>query len=386
MATTVHAPASTPTPRVSTLELFFDLVFVFTVTQVTHLVTDAHGVTDLLRAFLVLTVTWWMYDGYAWLTNNVGTEGTSARLLILLGMAGFLVMALATPHVAQGDGVAFGLAYLVVVLVHAGLFMHAPNSSARAITRVAPFNVGCALLVVGSGLAPARWNLALWIAALTTLLMTIVTGGDRGFQLRADHFAERHGAIILIALGESVVSLGAGAGDIPVGLPLVRAALLGLALAAILWWSYFDRDDIRGEHVLSRADSAERVRLGLHAYWFAHLLMIAGIVIAAAGLEAVVTNVVRPVTSLTAWRLAAGVAVYLAGELLFRRTLRLGPVRTRVVAAGLAAATVPVGLTGGYIAQLTLLVVLLGGMLAVERRSNQHARSGKSHSLERYDA
>jgi len=120
--------------RVTTLELFFDLVFVFTITQVTHLVTDAHGVTDLVRTFLVLAVTWWMYDGYAWLTNNVGTEGTVPRLLLLLGMAGFLVMAIATPHVAERDGLAFGLAYLAVVLVHAGLFLHAPNSSARSIT------------------------------------------------------------------------------------------------------------------------------------------------------------------------------------------------------------------------------------------------------------
>jgi low temperature requirement protein LtrA len=355
--------------RVSTLELFFDLVFVFTITQVTHLVTDAHGVTDLVRTFLVLAVTWWMYDGYAWLTNNVGTEGTVPRLLLLLGMAGFLVMAIATPHVAERDGLAFGLAYLAVVLVHAGLFMHAPNSSARAMYRVAPFNVGGALFVIAAGLAPEQWNLALWVAALLTLLTAILMRGDRGFQLRADHFAERHGAIILIALGESVAGLGVGAGDVPVRLPLVRAAVLGLALAAALWWSYFDRDDVSGEHALARAEAPERARLGLQAYWFAHLLMIAGIVVAAAGLEGVITDVVQPAPSATAWQLAAGVAVYLAGEVAFRRALRLGPFRTRLLAAGLAVATAPVGLTAGYVAQLTLLVLLLTGMLTFERRA-----------------
>ena len=352
--------------RVSTLELFFDLVFVFTITQVTHLVADAHGVTDLLRAFLVLAVTWWMYDGYAWLTNNVGTEGTVPRLLLLLGMAGFLVMALATPHVAERDGLAFGLAYLAVVLVHAGLFMHAPNSSARAMYRVAPFNVAGALLVVAAGLVPERWNLALWVAALLTLLTAILMRGDRGFHLRADHFAERHGAIILIALGESVAGLGVGASDVPVRLPIVRAAVLGLALAAALWWCYFDRDDVGGEHALTRVDPAERARLGLQAYWFAHLLMIAGIVVAAAGLEGVIANVVRPVPSATAWRLAAGVAVYLVGEALFRHVLRLGSLRGRLVAAALAAATVLVGLDVGYVAQLSLIVLLLTGMLTLE--------------------
>jgi low temperature requirement protein LtrA len=371
MATTLRAQASTPAMRVSTLELFFDLVFVFTITQVTHLVTDAQGVTDLLRAFLVLAVTWWMYDAYAWLTNNVGTQGTAPRLLLLSGMVGFLVMALATPHVAERDGLAFGLAYLVVVLVHAGLFMQAPNSSARAMSRVAPLNVGGALFVVAAGLASERWNLAFWIAALLTLLTAILLRGERGFQLRADHFAERHGAIILIALGESVAGLGVAAGDVPVRLPLVRAAVLGLALAAALWWSYFDRDDMRGEHALARANAPERARLGLQAYWFGHLLMIAGIVVAAAGLEGVIANVVRPVPTVTAWRLAAGVAVYLAGEVVFRRVLHLGPVRGRLVAAILAVATAPVGLAVGYVAQLTLVVFLLTGMLTVERRDNR---------------
>jgi low temperature requirement protein LtrA len=366
--TVVPAPVSTSATRVSTLELFFDLVFVFTITQVTHLVTDAHGVTDLLRAFLVLAVTWWMYDGYAWLTNNVGTEGTAPRLFLLLGMGGFLVMALATPHVAERDGLAFGLAYLAVVLVHAGLFMHAPNSSARAMYRVAPFNVTGALLVVAAALVPARWNLAFWVAALVTLLTTILARGDQGFQLRADHFAERHGAIILIALGESVAGLGVGAGDVPVRLPLIRAAILGLALAAAFWWSYFDRDDVRGAHALESVDAPERARLGLQAYWFGHLLMIAGIVVAAAGLEGVITNLVRPVPSETAWRLAAGVAVYLAGDILFRHVLRLGSLKIRLVAAALGVATAPVGLAVGYVTQLTLLVLLLAGMLMLERR------------------
>ena len=357
--------------RVSTLELFFDLVFVFTVTQVTELVTHAHGATDLLRAFLVLAVIWWMYDGYAWLTNNVGTEATAARLLLLLGMAGFLVMALATPQVAERDGLAFGLAYLAIVLVHAGLFMRAANSSARAVARVAPFNVGSALLIVAAGLAPARWNLVLWIAAILVLLSAALARVERGFQLRADHFAERHGLIILIALGESVEGLGAASGDAAVRIPLVRAAVLGLALAAALWWSYFDRDDRLGEHALKRADELERARLGVQAYWFGHLLMITGIVVAAAGLEGVVNNVVEPVSTLTAWRLAAGVAVYLLGEAVFRRLLRVGPVRGRLVAAGLALATAPFGLSVGYVAQLALLVVLLIGMLIVERRGSR---------------
>jgi low temperature requirement protein LtrA len=237
-------------------------------------------------------------------------------------------------------------------------------------SRVAPFNVASAFFVVAAALVPSRWNLALWLGAVVSLLTATLVRAERGFQLAPEHFAERHGAILLIALGESVTGLGAAASDAPVRLPLVRAAVLGLALAAAFWWSYFDRDDVSGEHALTRAEGAERARLGVQAYWFAHLLMIAGIVVAAAGLEGVVVSVVRPVTTATPWRLATGVGVYLAGEAMFRGLLRLGPVAGRLVVAALAVASAWVGLAMGCVAQLTLLVLLLVAMLVVERRTS----------------
>jgi low temperature requirement protein LtrA len=361
------APITPAPPRVSTLELFFDLVFVFIVTQVTHLVAHAHGTPDLLRAFLILAVTWWMYGGYAWLTNNIDLGGTATRLLMLAAMAGFLLMALSIPRVASRDGVAFALALLFVVLVHAALFTHAPNASARAIFRVAPFNVACALLVLAAALL-SQWNLVLWCAALLAPLSSTLARVERGFALSAGHFAERHGLIILIALGESVIGIGAGGEDLPVRLPLAGAAVLGLALAAALWWSYFDRDDTRAEHAMAHSDAPDRARLGVQAYWFAHLLMIAGIVVAAAGVQGVIADLVRPDAGEAAWLLAAGVTVYLLGEAAFRRLLRLGPAHVRLASAGLALATAPVGLAVGSLAQLAVLVGLLVAMLVVERR------------------
>jgi low temperature requirement protein LtrA len=365
----VSPTSSTPAPpRVSTLELFFDLVFVFIVTQVTHLVAHAHGASDLLRAFLILAVTWWMYGGYAWLTNNIDLGGSATRLLMLAAMAGFLLMALSIPRVASRDGVAFALALLFVVLVHAALFTRAPNASARAIFRVAPFNVACALLVLAAAFAPSQWNIALWFAALLAPLSSTLARVERGFALSAGHFAERHGLIILIALGESVIGIGAGGEDVPVRLPLAGAAVLGLALAAALWWSYFDRDDTRAEHAMAHSDAPDRARLGVQAYWFAHLLMIAGIVVAAAGVQGVIADLARPGTGEVVWLLAAGVTVYLVGEVAFRHLLRLGPGHVRLVSAGLALATVPVGLEVGSLAQLAVLVGLLVAMLVVERR------------------
>jgi low temperature requirement protein LtrA len=360
-------------PRVSTLELFFDLVFVFTITQVTHLVMHAHGTMDLARAFLVLAVTWWMYSGYAWLTNNVdiNADGLVSRLLMLGGMAGFFVMALSIPRVASRDGIAFALAFLVVILVHTALFTHAPNEAARAIFRVAAYNLALAGVVLTAGFVPERWNGVVWIAAGVLLAVMSLAGLEAGFPMRAGHFAERHGLVILIALGESVIGIGTGAEDIPVRLPLVTAAVLGLALATTLWWSYFDRDDVRAEHALAHADERQRARLGVQADWLAHFAMISGIVVAAAGVRGVVADLGEELAGDAAWLLSVGVAVYLVGEAAFRWMLRIGPARVALIAAALVLATAPVGLAAGSLAQLGVLVAVLVGMLVVERRMSR---------------
>lgn len=360
-------------PRVTTLELFFDLVFVFIVTQITQVVAHAHAMTDFLRAFLVLAVTWWMYGGYAWLTNNIDLAGTGTRLHLLAAMAAFFVMALAIPRVAGPDGVAFALSYVTVILIHAALFTRAPNASARAIFAVAPFNLVSAAFVLAAAFVPGLWNMVLWSMALLALLAATLARVERGFSLRAGHFAERHGLIILIALGESVVGIGTNADDRTVGLPLVGVAVLGLALAAALWWCYFDRDDVRGEHAMAHADGPRRARLGVQAYWFAHLLMIWGIVVVAAGVEGVIASLTRQTDASFAWLLAVGVALFLLGEVAFRGILQLAPGRSRLLVAGLALATAPLGTMAGGPLQLAILVGLLGVMLWAERHSD-HAR------------
>jgi low temperature requirement protein LtrA len=361
------------TPRVSTLELFFDLVFVFTITQVTELVVHAHGAMDLARAFLVLAVTWWMYIGYALMTNNVdiNADGLVSRLLMLGGMAGFFIMALSIPRVATRDGIAFAIAFLVVILIHTALFTHAPNEAARAIFRVAAWNLALAAVVLAAGLVPERWNGPVWIAAGLLVAGMSLGGLEAGFPVRAGHFAERHGLVILIALGESVIGIGTGAEDIPVRLPLVTAVVLGLALATALWWSYFDRDDVRGEHALASADERQRARLSVQAYWLAHLAMISGIVVAAAGVRGVVADLGESSAGGAAWLLSVGVAVYLLGEAAFRWMLRIGPARVALAAAALVLATAPVGLAAGSLAQLGVLVVVLVGMLVVEQRMSR---------------
>jgi len=358
----------TPVERVSTLELFFDLVFVFAITQLSHVFGHAHSVVDFLRAFLVLAVVWWMYAGYAWLTSNVRTDRLAYRLLLLCAMAAFLVIALRIPSIATRHGPTLGLAYLVVVLVHTALFLHAPNSSARAILGLLPFNLVLGALVLVSGSVSEAWNWVPWAAAALPIVATTVARRERDFQLSPTHFVERHGLVVLIAIGESVVATGAGAAELPVGIPLLTAVVLGLALAAALWWSYFDRDAAPAEHAMVHASGPERTRLALYAYYHAHLLMIAGIVIAAAGVHEAVAEIDHAATPAMAALMSGGVALYLIGGALFRWVLGIGTARARLVTAAVVAGIAPIGVLLGSLVQLALVVVAVVVMLLVERR------------------
>ncbi|HEX9526362.1 MAG TPA: low temperature requirement protein A, partial [Streptosporangiaceae bacterium] len=276
--------------RVTTLELFFDLIFAFTLTQLAVVLTPGRThvwVTSVLRVLLIFGLLWWMYGGYAWLTNTRSPARNPERLLLVFGMTGFLIVGLAIPQAFGGDGVAFGLGYLLVVLVHAVLYARVN----RQIWRIAPFNVTSALLVIAAGFTSGIARYALWVAALVIQAGAplVVRLGGR-FEIRPGHFAERHGALVIVAIGESVAAIGLGAIGLRVGINLVIASVAGLALSVALWWMYFGSgDDERGEQAMWAAAETRRPRLALSAYFYAHIPMLLGIVFAAAG----VTEAVR---------------------------------------------------------------------------------------------
>jgi low temperature requirement protein LtrA len=235
-----------PPQRVSTLELFFDLVFVFTITQLTSTLAGSVTVPAAGRLLLVFGVLWWMYGGYAWLTNARTPSAPPERLLLLLGMAGFLVIGLSIPHAfgaagAHGrDGLALGLGYLVVVGVHSVLYFRVN----RNIRRILPFNLTSPVLVIIAGFTPAPAAYGLWAAALAVQVIGPFFGRlDGRFAIRPAHFVERHGALMIVAFGESVAGVGIGAEDHPVTFTLALSAALGLALTAALWWAFFGTGD-----------------------------------------------------------------------------------------------------------------------------------------------
>ena len=357
--------------RVSTLELFFDLVFVFTITQLTAVLSDDPTPRGLLRVVLMLGVIYYMYGGYAWLTNAVAADRAARRLLLLGGMAGYLVLALAIPQAFSEGDAAFGVAYLVVVAVHAGLFTRAgATHTVRAVIRLAPFNLGSALLVLAAVLVEGTPAYLLWAAAFALEWLTPVLAGTGGFRVAPAHFVERHGLVVIVAIGESIVAIGIGAAGLPVDLALASVAVLGLLLAACLWWAYFGGDDdTRAERALAAVPDDRRGWVAIQAFGYWHLVMLLGIIAMAAGLKDAIGHAFDPLDLAHALMLSGGAALFLAGDLLFRRTLQLGPAALRATAAALALATVPVGLTLSALAQLTTLVLVLAAALTLERRA-----------------
>jgi low temperature requirement protein LtrA len=354
-------------PRVSTLELFFDLVFVFTLTQLTSLLAGDLSVATLARVVLIFVVLYWMYAAYAWLTNQVPPSTAARRLLLILGMAAFLVCALALPRAFDGGGVAFGVGYLLVVLVHGGLYAEAYG--AVVLWFAAP-NIVAALSLIVAGMLDGPAAYALWAVPIVNQFVVprLSVRTATRLQVRPAHFVERHGLLLIVALGESVVAVGIGLGDVRLDLGLVTAVVLGLALAAGLWWTYFAGDEEGAGRTLSAAATERRFRLAHNAYFYAYLPMLLGVIVIAAGVKRSIGHVTDRLEPGPALALAGGVAIYLAGDVAFRRVLGIRPVRYRAAAAVVALGTVVLGLRLAAAVQLVALIVILVAMLGAERR------------------
>jgi low temperature requirement protein LtrA len=364
--------------RVTPLELFFDLVFVFALTQVTVFLTDHPTWTGMLQGVALLAALWWGWVGYSWLTNAVPTEeAIPARLVILTAMAAMLVASLAVPDAFGEYGVIFGVAYFVVHLLQVLLYALATGrepEQRRAILRLAPgFLAAPALLIVAGFLdGPAQgW---LWAVALAIDYGVAAVRGVSGFRVHAGHFVERHGLIIIIALGESIVAIGVGASGLTLRAGVVVGAVLGVALAAALWWTYFDLVVLFAERRLSAVKGEERARLARDSYSYLHLLMVAGIIFVALGVKKTIADIGDPLGTIPAVALCGGVALYLLGHNAFR--LRdFGSVSVpRLVVTILCCALVLMAVSVSSLITLAILTVLLCGLAAFETMRSREFR------------
>jgi low temperature requirement protein LtrA len=373
-------------PRVSTIELFFDLVFVFTVTQLAAVLVKHVDWLHTGRILLMLGLIWWMYAGYNWLTNAVAPSSTLRRTLLLTGMIGFLVIALAIPGAFDGDGWAFGVGYTVVTVVHITLFLHADDnlSIGRAIANLAPINGLAAALVLTGGFLPHAWRYALWSTALAVVIAAPYLQRMGAWTINAGHFAERHGLVVIVAIGESVVAIGLAFTGVPLNAGSLAVAVLGLAIAYYLYWNYFSGDEARAEHALGAIDDpAHRARAAVFGYGYAHFALIAGVVFTAVGVKLSVGHATEPLHWPSATVLSAGVAVFFLGHAWFLRVLRLPGIWYRVIGALAVLAVIPLG-RWHAVAQLSaVLVIMAATLIARDLRTVRRLHSTVIHDFGR---
>ncbi|MCA1677614.1 MAG: low temperature requirement protein A [Actinobacteria bacterium] len=372
--------------RVTPLELFFDLVFVLAITQCTALMAGEPTWEGLAKGLLVLGVLWWSWVGYAWLTSVVDPEEGVVRLTIFAAMAALLVVSLCVPEAFDHSALLFACAYAVVRAAHLVLFTVASRDDAalrRSVTGlVGSTSVGVGLLFAASFTDGALQG-ALWGFALLLDMGGPYLFGAEGWKLVPGHFAERHGLILIIALGESIVAIGAGA-ELGVDAGVVVAAVLGIVVAAALWWLYFDVVALVAERRLSRAaEGRERNEIARDSYSYLHFPMVAGIVLLALGLKKTLGGVDDPLKLVPAVALLGGTAVYLLAHVAFRlrnvHTLN----KQRLGCAVLLVALLPAAVKLPSLATLAILATVLAALIAYEALRFAEARERVRHQLAR---
>jgi low temperature requirement protein LtrA len=372
--------------RVTPLELFFDLVFVLALTQSTTLMVATPTWGGLGKGLLVLGVLWWSWTGYAWLTSVVDPEEGAVRLAILAAMAALLVAALCVPGAFGAQALLFACAYAVVRGAHIMLFGLASRDDAalrRSVISLAGSTAIGMGLLLGAAFAGGGARLALWGLALALDMGGPFVFGAEGWKLVPGHFAERHGLIVIIALGESIVAIGVGAkGSVDAG--VVGAAVLGIVVAGALWWLYFDVVAlVAGRRLAKAQEGRERNEIARDSYSYLHFPMVAGIALVAVGMRGTLAHVEDPLGLVPAVAMLGGAALYLLAHIAFRlrnvRTLN----RQRLVCAVVLAALVPAAVELPSLATLAVLAAVLAALIAYEALRFAEARDRIRHQLAR---
>jgi low temperature requirement protein LtrA len=361
--------------RVAPLELFFDLVFVFALTQVTLLMSNEPTWAGLGEGLLVLVLLWWAWAAYAWLTNYIAAEEGVERLLVFGAMGAFLLAALAVPEAFGDDALLFAIAYAAARWLHIFIFAEANDDvdTGQAIVTLARTALPAPLMLIVGALLGGSAQTVIWIVALAIDLGGPFVFGVRGFQVSAGHFAERFGLIVIIALGESIVAIGAGLeGEVDAG--VVVAAALGLVVACALWWSYFDWVALDAERRFRRARGDHRALIGRDAYSYLHLPMIAGIVLLALGVKKTIGDVDEPLKTAPAVALFGGVALYYLGHIGFRFRITRTLYHGRPVAVVVALALIPVATEVDALVALGMAAALTAAVVAYEVLRYSEAR------------
>ncbi len=383
-----HTPRLTATrregERVTPLELFFDLVFVLALTQCTALMADHPTWSGLAQGLLVLGVLWWAWVGYAWLTSVIDPEEGAVRLVIFAAMAALLVVALCVPEAFDGLALVFALAYGAFRVSHIALFILAsPDDDAlrHSVLGLAVSTAVAVGLLATASLFDGLAQGALWALALFLDMAGPYFFGSEGWRLVPGHFAERHGLIVIIALGESIVAIGIGAaGALDLGIGVV--AVLGVALAAAQWWIYFDVVALISARRLGEAEPGKvQNELARDSYSYIHLALVAGIVLVALGMKTAIGHAGEHLHAETAFALLGGTATYLLGLVAFRYRQVHTINRRRLGLAIVLLILIPVATAVPAWVSVAVVVVLIWTMIAYEHRSYGPGREELRHEV-----
>jgi low temperature requirement protein LtrA len=356
--------------RVTPLELFFDLVFVLSFTQVTAAMAGKPTWEGLGEGILILMALWWAWAAYGWLTNTIDPDENLNRLAIFGAMGAMLVVSLTIPDAFGDRGLLFGCAYFFVRAMQLVLFVRNTRKDGdpynfEAILKLAPgLLLGSALLVV-AGLLDGGARTSVWILAILVDWSTPLLFGSEDFHIFPAHFAERYGLIVIIALGESVLAIGAEA-NLLISASEVIAALVGVTAAACLWWAYFDVAAIVGERRLVEAPPGEQGPLARDAYSYLHFPMIAGIVLLSLGFKKALGHTGESLDTVPAVALCAGPALYLLGHVAFRMRLTSVFSRYRTLAMVALLALIPLALEADALVAEIAVTAVLVGLIAFE--------------------
>ena len=330
--------------KTSYLELFFDLVFVFAITQVTSLILEDMSAAGFARSALVLGLVWWAWSAYAWMTNAIDVDNFVTRLIVLAAMAAAFFMALAVPDAYQDEGAWFAVAYFTIRVLNTTLFswgVRDDPGQLRATFRLAPWFLVAAFVALSGGFTDGDTRAYFWAASLAIDIVGTLTVARANWRVSPSHFAERFALIVIIALGESIVAIGLATSDLERDLTFALSVVVAFAGVAALWWAYFDFTAVAAARALRRASPEARGPLARDVFTFSHYPIVLGIILYAVAAKKTLVHPSDPLSEAGRWALGLGIAVFLSGFVLARfRVIRR--IAWERVAAGAAALVVAV--------------------------------------------
>jgi len=355
--------------KTSYLELFFDLVFVFAFTQVTALILEDPSVTGFVRATLVLAMVWWAWSAYAWMTNSIDVENTVTRLIIFAAMAAGFFMALAVPHAFADEAAWFAVAYFVVRLLNTALYTWGVRNDPvllRSLARLTPWFLLAALVALSGGFLDADVRGWVWLASLAIDVAGTLTVARVDWRISPSHFAERFALIVIIALGESIVSIGVATSSLDRDATYAVSVVVAFAGVIALWWAYFDFTAVAAERSLKRAAPLARGPLARDVFTYFHFPIVLGIILYAVAAKKTLEHPLDPLSKPGRWALGLGIALFLAGFVLARFRVVRRIAWERIAAAALALVSALVLRRTDAIVTLGIVVAILVLSVAVE--------------------